>query len=145
MAVDDRQHSDITHIATAISVQDLRDQVAGKCAEGTPVPSVEWLHFQDGCSLHWTVQSTFLSTAITVEEESPRSPLCCWNISLRERICSYDERLQLILFPGQQTPHQSWGTQTSPLLLQREAGRYLLWLGHSYFWRLLYCKRTLKR
>ena len=45
-AVDDRRHSDVTHIATAISVHDLRDQVAAKCPAGTPVPSVEWLRLQ---------------------------------------------------------------------------------------------------
>lgn len=45
-AVDDRRHSDVTHIATAISVRDLRDQVAAKCAEGTPIPSIEWLRLQ---------------------------------------------------------------------------------------------------
>ena len=29
-AVDDRRHTEVTHIATAISVRDLRDQVAAK-------------------------------------------------------------------------------------------------------------------
>lgn len=45
-AVDDRRHGDVTHIATAISVCDLRDQVAAKCPTDTPVPSVEWLRLQ---------------------------------------------------------------------------------------------------
>ena len=45
-AVDDRRHSDITHIATAISVRDFRDQVASKCPEGTCIPSVEWVRLQ---------------------------------------------------------------------------------------------------
>ncbi len=47
-AVDDRRHGDVTHIATAtcISVRDLRDQVAAKCPEGIPVPSVERLRLQ---------------------------------------------------------------------------------------------------
>lgn len=35
-------HGDVTHIAMAISVCDLQDQVATKCPAGTPVPSVEW-------------------------------------------------------------------------------------------------------
>ncbi len=45
-AVDDRRHGDVTHIAMAISVRDLRDQVAAKCPEGTPVTSVECLRLQ---------------------------------------------------------------------------------------------------
>ena len=45
-AVDDRRHSDVTHIATAISVRDFRDQVVSRCPEGTSIPSVEWLRLQ---------------------------------------------------------------------------------------------------
>jgi hypothetical protein len=33
-AVDDRRHSDVTHIAKAISIRDFRDQVASRCLEG---------------------------------------------------------------------------------------------------------------
>ena len=36
----------VTHIATAISIRDLRDQVVARCPEGTAVPSVEWLRLQ---------------------------------------------------------------------------------------------------
>ena len=45
-AVDDRRHSHITHMATAISVRDLRDQVAARCPEGTSIPSLEWIRLQ---------------------------------------------------------------------------------------------------
>lgn len=45
-AADDRQHSDVTHIATAISVRDFRDQVASRCPKGTSIPSVEWIRLQ---------------------------------------------------------------------------------------------------
>ncbi len=45
-AVDDRRHTNVTHIATAISVRDFRDQVAERCPEGTKVPSVEWMRLQ---------------------------------------------------------------------------------------------------
>ena len=45
-AVDDRRHSDITHIATAISVRDFRDQVVSRCPEGTSIPSLEWIRLQ---------------------------------------------------------------------------------------------------
>lgn len=45
-AVDDRRHTEVTHIATAISVRDLRVQVAQKCPGGTLIPSVEWLRLQ---------------------------------------------------------------------------------------------------
>ena len=45
-AVDERRHGTITHIATAISFRELRDQVAAKCPENTPIPSIEWLRLQ---------------------------------------------------------------------------------------------------
>ncbi len=45
-AVDDRRHTQVTHITTAISVRDFCDQVAARCPEGTAVPSVEWLRLQ---------------------------------------------------------------------------------------------------
>ena len=45
-AVDDDHHSDVTHIATAISVRDFRDQVASNCPEGTSIPSVECVRLQ---------------------------------------------------------------------------------------------------
>jgi hypothetical protein len=45
-AVDDRRHTDVTHIATAISVRDFRDQVALRCPDGTCIPSIEWIRLQ---------------------------------------------------------------------------------------------------
>jgi hypothetical protein len=51
-AVDDRRHdavSDnevITHLATALSVRDLYDQVVKRCEEGTKIPSIQWLRLQ---------------------------------------------------------------------------------------------------
>ena len=45
-AIDERRHGTITHIATAISFRDLYDQVAAKCPENTPIPSIEWLRLQ---------------------------------------------------------------------------------------------------
>ena len=41
VAVDDRRHGEITHLAKAISVRDFVDQVKARCPEGTPIPSVE--------------------------------------------------------------------------------------------------------
>lgn len=46
VAVDDRRHTDVTHIAKAVSIRDLRDQVQAKCPPGTPVPSCEWIRLQ---------------------------------------------------------------------------------------------------
>ena len=45
-AVDDRRHTDIQHLATAISVRDLLNQVKDKCPDGTPIPSEQWLRLQ---------------------------------------------------------------------------------------------------
>ena len=45
-AVDDRRHGEVTHLAKAISVRDLRDQVQAKCPDGTPIPDVCWYFVQ---------------------------------------------------------------------------------------------------
>lgn len=45
-AVDGRRHGNVTHLATAISVRDLRDQVQAKCPDGTPIPSESWIRLQ---------------------------------------------------------------------------------------------------
>ena len=39
LAVDERRHSQVTHTACALSVRDLREQVAAKCPTDTPIPS----------------------------------------------------------------------------------------------------------
>lgn len=43
VAVDERRHGQITHLARAISLRDFRDQVA---PEDTTIPSLEWLRLQ---------------------------------------------------------------------------------------------------
>ena len=40
LAVDERRHSQVTHIASAISARDLQQQVAAQCPPSTPIPSV---------------------------------------------------------------------------------------------------------
>ena len=49
-AVDDRRHSTITHVATAIFATaifaDLREKVVERCPSGTSVPSDEWIRLQ---------------------------------------------------------------------------------------------------
>ena len=42
-AVDDRRHCQITHLARAISIRDFQEQVSGRCLEGSPIPSEEWV------------------------------------------------------------------------------------------------------
>ena len=44
--VDDRGHGTVTHLAKAISIRDLREQVQAKCPEGTPIPSELWIRLQ---------------------------------------------------------------------------------------------------
>ena len=46
VAVDERRHSQVTHVASAISVRDLREQVASRCPLSTPIPSSSWLSLQ---------------------------------------------------------------------------------------------------
>lgn len=51
-AVDERRHDPvqgedvITHLATALSVRDLHDQVTKQCPPDTPIPSIQWLRIQ---------------------------------------------------------------------------------------------------
>lgn len=45
-AVDDRRHGEITHLACAISVRDLVEQVAATCPPDTLVPSEQWVRLQ---------------------------------------------------------------------------------------------------
>ena len=45
-AVDDRRLGQITHLACAILIRDLVEQVKAHCANGTPIPSVEWTRLQ---------------------------------------------------------------------------------------------------
>ena len=45
-AVDDRRHGEVTHLAKAISVRDLLEQVSACCPQGTEIPSKQWLRLQ---------------------------------------------------------------------------------------------------
>ena len=42
-AVEYRKHGTVTHLARAISVRDLRDQVQAQSPDGTPTPSEAWM------------------------------------------------------------------------------------------------------
>ncbi len=46
LAVDDRRHDCVTHLAKAISVRDLLEQVQARCPPDCPIPSQEWLRLQ---------------------------------------------------------------------------------------------------
>lgn len=61
LAVDERRHSEVTHIASALSVRDLREQVSARCPADTPIPSRSWIALQfwpknvhAKCSVHYT-------------------------------------------------------------------------------------------
>jgi len=43
MAIDDKRHSDMVHLAQAISIHDLRDEVQKQCPDDTSIPSLEWI------------------------------------------------------------------------------------------------------
>ena len=44
--MDERRHLQVTHIASAISVRDLQQQVSAPCPPSTPIPSLSWLSLQ---------------------------------------------------------------------------------------------------
>ncbi len=46
LAVDDRRHTEVTHIACALSVRDLREQVASRCPADTFIQSRSWICLQ---------------------------------------------------------------------------------------------------
>ena len=45
-AVDDRRHDTVTHLAKAISIRDLLEQVKSRCPSDALIPSQEWLRLQ---------------------------------------------------------------------------------------------------
>ena len=45
-AVDERRHDNITHMARAISIRDLRDQIKQVLPVDAPIPSLEWIRLQ---------------------------------------------------------------------------------------------------
>ena len=67
LAVDERRHSQVTHTACALSVRDLREQVAAKCPTDTPIPFRSWMSLQfwpkivhAKSSVHYTVKTILL-------------------------------------------------------------------------------------
>ena len=46
MAAEERRHSEVTHLARAISVRDLIQQVSARCPPATPIPCRSWLSLQ---------------------------------------------------------------------------------------------------
>lgn len=46
LAVEERRHSEVTHLARVLSVRDLLQQVSERCPPSTPIPSRSWLSLQ---------------------------------------------------------------------------------------------------
>ena len=46
ITVDDQRHSSVLHVAKAISVRDLCEQVSARCPDGTATPCDEWICLQ---------------------------------------------------------------------------------------------------
>ena len=46
MAAEERRQSEVTHLARAISVRDLLQQVSARCPPATPIPCRSWLSLQ---------------------------------------------------------------------------------------------------
>ncbi len=45
-APDDRRHHQVVHLARAISVRDLVEQVTKRCPPETPIPTIQWVRLQ---------------------------------------------------------------------------------------------------
>ena len=63
-AVDEHRHDTvegtgdvITHLARALSVRDLHEEVVKRCAPGTPIPLIQWLRFQ-----FWPQRASFATS-----------------------------------------------------------------------------------
>ncbi|PKY58409.1 hypothetical protein RhiirA4_449266, partial [Rhizophagus irregularis] len=57
LAVDERRHDTIQHLAQAISIRDLRQQVTNLCPPDTEIPSEQWVRLQ-----FWPRNPTYLSS-----------------------------------------------------------------------------------
>jgi hypothetical protein len=57
VAIDERRHDPIVHLARAISVKDLRNQIANRCPENTLIPSIQWLRLQFWPKNPWNLSS----------------------------------------------------------------------------------------
>ena len=95
-AVDDRRHGEVTHLAMAISVRDLRDQVQAKCPGGTPIPSESWIrlqfwpktqHAKSSGTLHRKTRCSIYGTSETVPQDTPRCPLRRSTVSISKGTC----------------------------------------------------------
>ncbi|GBB99348.1 hypothetical protein RclHR1_00350004 [Rhizophagus clarus] len=57
VAVDERRYDPIVHLVRAISVKDLKNQIANKCPENMPIPSAQWLRLQFWPKNPWNLSS----------------------------------------------------------------------------------------
>lgn len=78
--VDDRRHGNITHLARAISIEDLVQQVRARCPADTSTPSVEWVRVQvwpkTPSSRYWKIQAEIYGSATPMEALSCQCTLC---------------------------------------------------------------------
>ncbi len=90
-AVDDRRHSCVAHIACAISVHDLIEQVRTKCPNGTKVPCTSWVQLQfwpktihAKSKTHYTgrLNIKFMGTSSSIPQEPCGCSLCISSFSL---------------------------------------------------------------
>ena len=84
-AVDDRCHSEVVHLAHAISVRDLRDEVQERCPEGTLVPSLEWIRLQFCPKSKHLLTNKFMIQKRQWRKEHCDSALCSCHFSLFTR------------------------------------------------------------
>jgi len=146
-AVDDRRHDPVVGgRVTAMSVQDLHEQVAKLCPEGTPIPSLQWLHLQfwprrANCAFAKQQKGRLHIKFMTTVLKSPhRCTLCICTLPLPKRNCPF--AIENSLHKGK---HVSWGRIHFGLYLNSATATQLLisTLLFLQYRRLIY--RTLKQ
>ena len=98
MAVDDRRHGQVVHLAQAISVRDFHDQVVKACLEGVPIPSLEWLRLQFWPSGGSNMRiPTMQPLSFVIRENSPSNfvPM----VSLLVLMINIESRLEIQVHP----------------------------------------------
>ena len=58
LAVDERRHTQVTHIARALSVRDLQEQVSRRCPPSTPIPSRSLQFWPKNAHAHSSIHYT---------------------------------------------------------------------------------------
>ena len=121
IAVDDRRHGQVTHLARAISIRDFTAQVKAKCPDGTPIPSEEWVRLQFWPKTHKAKASLQHTGRFTLKfmvqqrqwrhsHPDTHYAAACFRYM---RVCINSSIPMLICMPRRQTQDYNWRTWIS--------------------------------